>query len=1715
MDGQSESRIKSVFRRGSLRTKIIAWSFVPAAIILLTVALVTFFAFQSVTEELALQRDLDVTFVSASQLAAKLGEFEDLLNTVARSSDIYQADPATQRDALKRAGNRLAIFDGGVLLLDAFGTVVGTVPERAETLGANWSDRPYYQELIRSQMIASAPELVLSDVVADGRDGADVIAVALPVVGDQERFQGILVGLFRVDPAATNALYGDIVRLRIGESGSTYLVDGDGRVIYHSDADRIGEDLGTQPVVQQVLSGQVDAVRTQDLAGNDIVAGFAPVPGTPWGLVTEETWSSLTSGFEGYRNFLVVLLVLGVLVPAIVVAFGVRRITKPIADLIDAAQAVARGDFGRKIGVQTGDELEDLSQQFNLMSDQLQASYANLERRVADRTRELATLNAIAGVVSRSLDLDEILHDALAETLSMLDVESGVIYLMEPGAEVLTLQVYEGLTEEFAEDVWRVHVGEGITGQAVATGNPVVLDVPEYTRAETSQRLLPIVLREGLQTMASAPLIHKGQSLGALTVGTRRTRAFPPQELDLLTAIGRQIGVAIENARLFAERDRRADETAVLNKVSRAISSTLRLDELLDLIYDQVGQVMDTTNLYIALYDKDEDWISFPLYVEGDRVRRDMIGRKAGQGLTEYIIRSCQPLLLANAVESRLRELGIESIGTAAKSCLGVPMIASDEVLGVITVQSYTTEDVYDDDHLDLLSSIAAQAAISIQNARLYEAEQRRAEEFRALTDASRIISSVLEKEQLLQALYQQITRIAPADFYVIALYDEGTNVVTIEINVDEGVRYPKEQYVLEEGLLTRIIHDRQALRFDSLTEEKQKLNVEIVPSGSSKVNEGWLGVPMLYGDQVLGAIIVGSYERAAFDEGHQQTLTSVANQAAVAVQNARLYEQAQQELAERTRAEAELRHVNAERARRNRELTLLNRVIAATTSRLEITAVLEAVCRELALAFDVPSSAAALLDEAGIALTVVAEHRSEDRPSALGAVIPVAGNPSTEQVLEQQAPLAIADAQHDPRLAAIHHLMREQGVVSLLILPLIVRGEVVGTIGMDAVEARVFTAEDVSLAANAAAAAAQALENARAEEALRLTRFSVDRAADSIFWIGPDARLLDVNDAACRALGYPCDELLTMTVHDFDPNFPAEAWPDLWADVQRHGSLTFESRHRTKGGKIIPVEINANYVEFGGKTYICAFARDITERVQAEERLREAKATADQARIAAEAANRAKSAFLANMSHELRTPLNAILGFSQLMLRESRAAESGLTAGQQENLETIGRSGEHLLGLINDVLELSKIEAGRVALQKESFDLFRLLEGLEEMFHLRATEKGLMLIFDRAPDVPQYVCTDEGKLRQVLMNLLGNAVKFTHEGGVTLRIACTSLPGSFGFEASANGIKESLREGKPCLLFEAEDTGSGIAPDELDAVFDPFKQTATGQRSSEGTGLGMPISRQFVRLMGGDLTFSSELGVGSIFKFSIPIELADAADVPTARPARRVIGLQPEQPVCRLLVVDDREASRRLLVRLLEPLGFELREAVNGQEAVDTWEDWEPHLIWMDMRMPVMDGHEAARRIKATTQGQATVIVALTASAFEEDRAMILSGGCDDFVRKPFREEEIFGMLTKHLGVRFLYEEEGAQPIAVPSGVAKDSLTAEALAALPADWVTSLHQAAAQLDAELILDLLDRIRAQNAPVADALESLVHGFRFDTIMALTQQSEREREKQGD
>ena len=485
-------------------------------------------------------------------------------------------------------------------------------------------------------------------------------------------------------------------------------------------------------------------------------------------------------------------------------------------------------------------------------------------------------------------------------------------------------------------------------------------------------------------------------------------------------------------------------------------------------------------------------------------------------------------------------------------------------------------------------------------------------------------------------------------------------------------------------------------------------------------------------------------------------------------------------------------------------------------------------------------------------------------------------------------------------------------------------------------------------------------------------------------------------------------------------------------------------------------------------------------------------------AKEAADAANSAKSEFLANMSHELRTPLNAILGFSQLMNRDR-----ALSTEHVQYLNIINRSGEHLLELINDILEMSKIEAGRMVLYENEFDLYNLLDNIEDLLQLKAQSKALKLTFERTKTVPKYVKTDQSKLRQILINLLGNAIKFTENGNVFLRVRISEK------QKSHNEQKENVNHLSALFLqFEVEDTGPGIAPEDFDKLFEAFGQTATGLKSGQGTGLGLPISQKFVQLMGGEITVSSQLGQGAKFTFDIQASSVDRIESEKAHAInKKILGLAPNQPVHRILIVEDNPANRLLLVRLVSSLGFEVREAENGQQGIALWESWEPHLIWMDMRMPVIDGYEATKKIRSQSKSRETVIIALTASVFEEEQQLILSAGCDDLVRKPFKEQELLAKMSQYLGVNYLYENDGEDRITNPESEVCDLsriLQPETLQLMPQEWIKQLYLAASQGSDSLIYQLLEQIPAENYAIAKAIGDLVENFRFDKILELAQ-----------
>jgi signal transduction histidine kinase/ligand-binding sensor domain-containing protein/DNA-binding NarL/FixJ family response regulator len=486
----------------------------------------------------------------------------------------------------------------------------------------------------------------------------------------------------------------------------------------------------------------------------------------------------------------------------------------------------------------------------------------------------------------------------------------------------------------------------------------------------------------------------------------------------------------------------------------------------------------------------------------------------------------------------------------------------------------------------------------------------------------------------------------------------------------------------------------------------------------------------------------------------------------------------------------------------------------------------------------------------------------------------------------------------------------------------------------------------------------------------------------------------------------------------------------------------------------------------------------------EAVEEAEQSRAEAVSQRMVAEQANRAKTIFLANMSHELRTPLNAVLGFSQLMSRKKGRDEEDL-----EQLAIIGRSGEHLLGLINDVLSLSKIEAGTVApLTVSAFEPVPIVEGLVQMLGVRAEAKDIDLVLDLDPSLDLVVVGDDLKLRQILLNLLSNAVKFTNHGRVTVRARWSSGQ----------------------AIFEVEDTGPGLSNEEMEKVFQPFVQTAAGLQSAEGTGLGLTISRDYARLMGGDIQVESELGKGSTFTLKVPLQAAPDAAEARGRGARlHVRGIRNRTAAPRILVVDDVLNNRLLLSKLLVSVGFIVDQAEDGESAIASWEKTRPDLIFMDVRMRGMDGMTATKRIRELEKKQGTEtrvrIVALSASVLEHEQVEVLDAGCDDFLAKPFREGAIFEKLAQQLGLEYEYDERVVKDATPPEGIGS-ILTSERLMRLLPETLARLREAVLRGDDQAARAVAESLRAEDEGLADALLSALRGFQIDRLMTLMEQT---------
>lgn len=620
-----------------------------------------------------------------------------------------------------------------------------------------------------------------------------------------------------------------------------------------------------------------------------------------------------------------------------------------------------------------------------------------------------------------------------------------------------------------------------------------------------------------------------------------------------------------------------------------------------------------------------------------------------------------------------------------------------------------------------------------------------------------------------------------------------------------------------------------------------------------------------------------------------------------------------------------------------------------------------------------------------------------------------------------------------------------------------------------------------------------------------------LDTSGALIIVLDIEGRVATFNRKCEEVSGFMFEELKGKIFWDYLlQTHEAEYFKTIFSNLKKNNPpMTYENFWRSKSGELRFISWTNTFItdEYGDVSYIIGSGIDITEKKAAEKALLESEARLrhlneelerrvtertlelEKARHNAENANKAKSSFLANMSHELRTPLNAILGFSQLMTHDTDLSEK-----QRRNLATINRSGEHLLQLINNVLDMAKIESGHTTINASFFDLHRLIEDISNMFKLPALGKNLGLSVTYAPNLPRYISADEGKVRQILINLLGNAIKFTSSGEIKFSVE--------GLSSQALASKsESSKEGcSGYLLFKVEDTGAGMTNDELEMLFKPFQQTSSGQNQAGGTGLGLSISRQFAQLMGGDLKAESPGHcLGATFTLEIPVIISEAETYESRTVSSTdVLGRLPSEKNHRILIAEDVEINRVLLQDLLAHWDFDVRSASNGKEALKICAEWDPDLIFMDMRMPVMDGYEAIEKIRTGSHYRQPVIVALTASTFEEQKLAILEKGADSFLSKPYRESEIANHLEKHLGVRFMYDASYDSIYDQPGETDMSSGVPD-LSHMDRKWLNDLSKAASDADVTEILRLAELIKTDYPGIAASLESYSDNFDYEPI----------------
>ncbi|MCS6993391.1 MAG: GAF domain-containing protein [Anaerolineales bacterium] len=1079
-------------------------------------------------------------------------------------------------------------------------------------------------------------------------------------------------------------------------------------------------------------------------------------------------------------------------------------------------------------------------------------------------------------------------------------------------------------------------------------------------------------------------------------------------EQKLVSQIADQLGLALQNARLFQQTEAQNRELAVLNEMAREISSLLSVKEVSQAIYRYAGQLMDVTDFFVGIYHPESDEISFPaIYIDGQPAGLEKTTLE--NGLTAYVIHHRQALLLPDRVQERAEAMGIEILllgDDVIPLCwLGVPLVIGEQTLGAIVVQNTTKPYAYTERHRDLLSAMANQAAIAIQNARLFDESKKRAEELAALNEIVRVASEEIEVDKIIQAVYQKTAELLPMDAFILALYSN--ELIDYRLVVDEGQRYELPPSPLGNNTISQVLREKKSRLILRTREEVQALEQKNVGLGTNKISSSLIYVPLLKGANVLGVISVQSYRYNAYTQNDLALVENIAGQMANLIQNAFLYANQQKTL---------------------RDLELINRLTSLVSGSLEIQASLQTIAEELQRTFQLGHVGIALFDQSYTTLTLTADAPlPPDGKGDIGTTFPLAGSLATQQVLETRKPVFVYDVLNNPLTVNIRAILEKRGTKNMLLFPLLAGNEVIGTVGFDTFKLEdTFSDDEIQLVTTILYQVATSVRNAQlfsqtqaSEERLRRQNQYLAAASEVSRLITTtldmDVMFSNAVEVIRSKFGYYFVGLFLLDENSYNAILREGTGEAGYQLKQRQYTVSVGSRtvigSVTGTGSTKVVNNTALDPLYRPNPFLPETRSQVGLPLKSGARIIGAldihsneintfqpeevavlETLADQLSLAVQNAmsyqqlqknmeelkqmDVIKSQFLANMSHELRTPLNSIIGFSRVILK---GIDGPITEQQQQDLLAIYNSGQHLLGLINNILDLSKIEAGKMELTFEEHNIADAINSVVSTSAGLVRDKPIKILQSVESGLPT-VRADPMRLRQILLNLVSNAVKFTEQGTVTI---------SASLHTPSTGIPE--------VLISVTDTGPGIAPEDQKKLFQAFSQVdSSATRKTGGTGLGLSICKHLVEMHGGRIGVHSTLGKGSTFYFTLPLF---KTPLPEA--------LDEQQRI--ILCIDDDTQVISLYERYLKSQGYQVISATNPITAKDMAQRIKPYAITLDIMMPEMDGWSLLKELKADPETR-NIPVIVCSIIEEQDKGFSL--GAADYLVKPISQEDLLASL-------------------------------------------------------------------------------------------------------